>query len=236
MMLAELRTLLAALPVDSTRADYAYAVIQSNCLGKSTAATRRLTNQRLGELYALDPSVPLFRVLRHLWHIDEQGRPLIALLAILARDPLFLATVESVISIPEGVEFQRSHMRHALRAIVGERLNDATLEKVLRNAASSWSQSGHLTGRTFKIRKLVQPTAAALAYALYLANAAGFHGEGLLANGWVQTLDCSVIRARELAMEAKRMGLIDLRIGGDVVEINLTRLDPKPSDRPGRPR
>jgi len=39
-------------------------------------------------------------------------------------------------------------------------------------------------------------------------------------------LDCTAVSARDLAVEAKRMGLIDLRIAGDVVDLVLDRLDP----------
>src|SRR5690606_27218112 len=76
IMLAELTELLATVPDSSTRKDYAKAIIDENALGKNTASTRRLTNQRLGELYGLDPKIPLCRVLRRLWAIDEAGRPL----------------------------------------------------------------------------------------------------------------------------------------------------------------
>jgi hypothetical protein len=105
-------------------------------------------------------------------------------------------------------------------------LNDSTLEKVVRNAASSWSQSGHLVGRTFKKRLIVQGSAASAAFALYLAHAAGFRGQELLTSGWVAALDCSPSGARGLALEAKRVGLIDLRTAGDVFEAGIARLDP----------
>ena len=87
MMLAELTDLLAAVQPDADRDAYAVAIVEENVLGKATASTRRLTNQRLGELYGLDPRLPLFRVLRKLWAVDEPGRPLFALLSSLARDP-----------------------------------------------------------------------------------------------------------------------------------------------------
>ena len=59
MMLAELTDLLAAEPGAKSREEYAAAIIEDNVLGKQTTATRRLTNQRLGELYGLDGRVPL---------------------------------------------------------------------------------------------------------------------------------------------------------------------------------
>ena len=94
MMLVELSDLLAALPANATREDYAEAIIEDNVLGKQTAATRRLSNQRLGELYGLSKSIPVFRVMRRLWDSDEQGRPLIAFLCALARDPLLRASIQ----------------------------------------------------------------------------------------------------------------------------------------------
>ena len=88
MMAVELGTAFAVVPDTASRADYSAAIIDQNCLAKPTLATRRATNQRLGELYALDPTVPLFRVIRRLWGIDTAGRPLLALLCAIARDPL----------------------------------------------------------------------------------------------------------------------------------------------------
>lgn len=226
MMFAELHQVLQATPPDARRADYAAAIIDGNCLSKPTAATRRLTNQRLGELYGLDTAIPLFRVLRRLWDIDDDGRPLLALLVALARDPLLAATCPAIIFLPANAEFQRDLMKSAITSVVGTRLNDSTLEKVCRNAASTWTQSGHLEGRTFKKRRIVVPSPASVAFAIYLANAAGFRGTEIFSSAWLRVLDCDPSRARHLAVEAKRLSLLDLRMAGDIVELNLSRLDP----------
>ena len=69
------------------------------------------------------------------------------LLAALARDPLLMASAPAILTLAPGTEMFRQAMRDALRSAVGDRLNDATLDKVIRNAASSWTQSGHLRGR-----------------------------------------------------------------------------------------
>jgi len=226
MMLEELTEVLAAVPDTGTRGDYSSAIVESNCLGKPTAATRRLTNQRLGELYALDPRVPLFRVLRRLWSTDVSGRPRLALQCAIARDPLLAATVPPVLGLSPGEELQRDAVRAALRDNVDDRLSAATLDKVLRNVASSWQQSGHLVGRTFKRRALVRATPGSVAFGLYLGHAAGFRGVSLFTTGWIALLDCTPAVAREFAIEAKRIGLLDLRIAGDVVDLVIDRLDP----------
>ena len=225
-MLEELKAVLAAAPDGASREDYAAAIIEGNCLGKTTTATRRLTNQRLGELYGLDPRMPLFRVLRRLWSIDVPGRPLLALQCAIARDPLLAATVAPVLTLTPGSDLQRDTIRVALREAVDERLSEATLGKVIRNVASSWEQAGHLVGRTFKKRAAVRATPGSVAFGLYLGHAVGFRGAPLFATGWISLLDCTPANARDLALEAKRIGLIDLRIAGEVVDLVLDRLDP----------
>jgi hypothetical protein len=226
IMLVELSAVLAATAATAAREDYAAAIIEGNCLGKATAATRRLTNQRLGELYGLDPRLPIFRVLRRLWSTDAAGRALLALQCAIARDPLLAATAAPVLALSPGDELQRETLRAELRTVVEERLNDSTLNKVIRNTASSWAQTGHLVGRTFKKRAPVQATAGSVAFGLYLGHAVGFRGASLFSTGWISLLDCNPVNARNLAVEAKRIGLIDLRIAGDVVDLTLDRLDP----------
>ena len=58
IMLAELEAVLAAAGARAARAGYAAAIVEANCLSKPTAATRRLSCQRLRELYGLDPRLP----------------------------------------------------------------------------------------------------------------------------------------------------------------------------------
>ena len=225
MMLNELSAAFAAVPEHGSRAEFASAIIDGNCSGKTTAATRRLTNQRLSELYALDRSVPIFRVLRNLWSLEEPGRPLLALLCAMA-DPLLAATAAAVVNLPPGSDLQRDRLAVGLREVVGDRLSDATIEKVIRNTSSSWAQSGHLTGRTFKKRVQVRATPVTVSFGLYLGYAAGFRGLQLFSSGWIRVLDCTPTSARDMAVEAKRIGLIDLRVSGEIVDLVLDRLDP----------
>src|SRR5208337_918688 len=79
IMLDELREVLASCQPDATRDDYLVAIHEGNCLGKRTAATRKLSSQRLSELFALDPEVPLFRIMRQCWYADRIGQPVLAL-------------------------------------------------------------------------------------------------------------------------------------------------------------
>lgn len=225
MMLAELEELLAALPLDASREDYASAIIEGNVLGKQTTSTRRLTNQRMGELYGLSLTLPIFRVLRRLWEIDEPGRPLMALLCALARDPLLRATAPAVLTLPLGGELSRLAMSTAIRAATGSRLNESVLDKVARNAASSWSQSGHLIGRVRKIRQEVKPTPGSAVMVAWIGSQFGLAGEDLLRTPWAHVLDQSPVELLDLILRAKQFGLINASAGGGVVEIDTSPLD-----------
>jgi hypothetical protein len=229
IMYSELSALFESTHGTARRDEYASAIVEMNCLAKPTAASRRQSNQRIGELYALDFGLPIFRVFRRLWDSEKSGRPLLAVLCAIARDPLLAATVPAMLALPIDGDFSRDEMAAAVRDTVGERLSESTVAKVVRNAASSWTQAGHLTGRTFKKRQMVHATTASVVFGLYLGHAVGFRGADLFGSAWIAILDCAPGQARQLAVEAKRSGLINLRISGDVVEINLDRLDPAQS-------
>jgi len=226
-MFDDLSALFTQRPPTATREDYSVCILEENCLGKPTYATRRHSNQRLGELYGLDLSVPIFRVFRHLWDraIDENERRLLTLECAIARDPLLAASCQSVLALSEGAEFLRDRMLFDLQNIVGERLNPKILQKVVRNIASSWTQSGHLEGRVFKKRQKIKATPVTVVFGLFLANAAGFRSRELFSSGWMSLLDCTPSHAEELTIEAKRLNFIDVRILGDVMDVGFERLD-----------
>ncbi len=224
IMLVELSHLLDAAPGETAREGYAKAVIEENCLGKRTAATRKISLQRLTELYGLDARLTLFRVLRDLWGRYPTSRPLLGLSLALARDPLLRASATSVIRTPFGHEFARQSMKEALSDAVGDRLNEATLDKVVRNASSSWTQSGHLRGRERKTRQRIQPTPAAATFVLLLGYAVGRRGRMLFETPWTAILDVGPDALIDLAVDARRLGLLDLKQSGSIIDVSFRAL------------
>ena len=224
MMFKELALLLEDQDSNAPHEAYVSAIIDQNCLGKRTVSTRKLTCQRLSELYGLDPSIPIFRILRHLWQIDENGRPLLAFLTALARDPLLRVTSATILQIQSGEELMRQKLTDALRQSVDNRLNDGTLNTTVRNISSSWTQSGHLKGRVRKIRQRVSPTPIVTTYALLLGYILGARGNGLFSTFWAKVLDTSTEELISLGTDAKRLGFLDLSQAGGVVEVSFSRL------------
>lgn len=227
-MLGELSDLLDLLPPNASRADYRTAIVEENVLAKPTHSTRLTTGRCLTQLYALDPEVPLFRVLRRLWVFERTnpgGRRLLALLTALARDPLLRLTATPVLALPVGGELVRAEFAASIREDTGPRFNESVLNKVAINAATSWTQSGHLTGRLRKIRRLVSPTPAAVALALWLGESEGLAGLRLIDSRWAAVLDAPGGAMLEYAADASRLGLIRLRAAGNVVEASARTLD-----------
>ncbi len=224
IMLGELLSLFDAVPGNKERLDYENAVLEDNCLSKQTLSTRKLSLQRLRELYTLDPGVPLFRILRDLWDVNQESRPQLALLLALARDPLLRMSAAPVLHTAIGKEFSRQEMTDAFEEGTAGRFNKSTLDKIVRNASSSWTQSGHLQGRVRKFRQQIRATPSALAYALLFGYLQGGRGQNLFSCPWVKVLDLDELEARERTDDAKRLGLLDIKQSGPLVDISFPKL------------
>ena len=153
------------------------------------------------------------------------AKPLLALLLALARDPLLRASAPPVLRMRPGEELARQQMTDALNRAVGSRLSESTLDKVVRNAASSWTQSGHLKGRGRKVRQTrhanggdhgLRPSAWATSPA-----SAGRRSSSRCGRR------CSMRRPGELmhlAMDARRLGFLDMSQSGGVIDVAFSRL------------
>jgi len=224
MMLAELGAVLANVSQGSGAADYREAVLRQNVLAKTTNSTRQKSLRHLRELYALDESTPIFGLLRALHAIDAASLSLLAVQVAWARDPLFRATTLPVLDASEGERVETVSLAQALEATFPNQYSEPNRNKIARNAASSWTQSGHLVGRAKKIRRLVRPTAVAVAMALFIGDIAGYHGARVFSNPWCRLLDLSSDRAKAMGIEANRAGLLNLRAVGEVVELSFPLL------------
>ncbi len=224
MMFAELSDLLKFTPAAGTMAEYRAAIVDDNLLGKRTLATRKLTFQRLSELYGLNPAVPIFRVMRQLWDADRAGRPMLAFLVALARDPLLRMTTDAVLMAPVGRPVPTRELDDALEQRLGKRLSPAVRHKVARNAASSWTQSGHLQGRTSKRRVKPAASPSVACMALVLGYATGLRGRALFTSDWARALDVSHAELVQLVRAGNRQSLMNYREVGDIIEVQFPTL------------
>ncbi len=220
IMLAELEALLAAVPMGSPASEYRDAILLRNVLGKTTDSTRQKSLRHLRELYALDEKTPVFRLLRTLNALDPASLPLLAMLVAWSRDHLLRSTTPAVLNASEGEHVESNALAQAVLATFPDHYSALNIDKIGRNAAASWTQSGHLAGRANKLRRRIKPTVVAVTLALFLGDAAGYHGAAVFSNPWCRLLDLDPDRAKSMGFEAHRAGLINLRAVGEVVELS----------------
>jgi hypothetical protein len=220
LMVRDLDVIFAATEPSATPADYARVVLDDNALGKRTAAARKHTLNNLTNLYAMNPAVPLFRIFRELWAQEAEGRPMLALLCALARDPLLRASVDVVLDVPSGTPLSSL----TLAGTVTRPLTDATKRAIGTRMLSSWAQAGFLDSPRRRIRRRPGATPAATAYALALGFMEGGRGALLLSTRWTRLLDCPADAVQGLVRQAARCGWVEYRAAGDVVDLRVDRL------------
>jgi len=167
MMLSELELLLQNVPAGADPTTYRESILNQNVLGKATGSTRQKSLRHLKELYSLDESTPIFLSLRKLHSIDAGSLPLLALQVAWARDPLLRATTPAVSNASVGDIVETSALSTEVDNAFPGQYSELNTNKIARNAASSWTQSGHLAGRAKKIRQLVAPSPVAVTMALF---------------------------------------------------------------------
>lgn len=225
IMLDELSALLASCSRNASYEDYVAAVVDANVLGKSTLATRKKSLRHLRELYSLRADVPVFAGLRTLWWDDAVSRPLLAVLCAVTRDPLLRATADVVLDTPPGSRLGAGDLADAVNEGFPHRFAAGVRARIGRNAASSWTQSGHLAGRTNKIRTQARATPASAAYALYLGHLADETGSALFRTLWARLLDVPEGSVRDLAAGASRLGWINYRSAAAMTEVTFRHLE-----------
>ena len=224
LMLVELRLLLAACPATTNVEGYRTAVVEENVLLKRTATTRRATFKWVRQLYALDTALPIFGALRHLWEADAAGQSTLAILCAVARDPMLRATAPVVLDCAPGAELPAPRLAEAIEAAYLGRFNAGSLRALGSHTASSWQQSGHLTGKVRKVRATVQPTPASTAYALLLGHLCDERGVGLFATLWARLLDAPPSALDAQAFAAAQRGWLDYRRIGEIADFGFSAL------------
>jgi hypothetical protein len=221
MMLRELGELLAAHV--ATGQNPRVLVLESNVLGKPTASARRIALARLRGLHGVGSTLPISRALTALWRLNPAGRHLLALLSALARDPLLRHSSGVVLPATLGASVRWPVIAAHFSVSFPGRFSPNMLKSLSQNCASTWTQSGHLAGRSSKVRAQVRATPATAAYAALLASLAGFGGPTLLASPWLRAVDCCRDELLVLLRQAATLGLARVRVAGDVVEIAVAR-------------
>ncbi len=236
MMLAELSLVLEHVEKNAKAGEYVSAIVDHNVLGKPTQTTRKRSYERLVELYSLDQTRAVFRLLRHFWVTDNAARPMLVYLAASARDTLLRESTPYVIEITLGNSVTPARISQHLSEKYPKRFQESTGLATAQRLASSWTQAGYLTGKVNKKRTQTVVTPVVVTYALLLGYLCGMRGKMLLDTIWTRMLDRTSAEIADLATDASKQGWMNYKAAGSVVEITfpglLTPQEEKASHEP----
>jgi len=226
IMVASLGTLCDMIPPTAPAHVYRSAIMDENVLGKRTVGAREWAFRQLRRFYFLDPSRLLFRALRDLWPTDEAGRPLLAVLCAMARDPVLRASAAVVLRSDVGTVIGPENFEKIIDESFPGAYRPSTRRATAQKLASSWKQVGHLKGETptRKVRDRATSSPSPTAYALLLGHLQGVRGGALFETPWAQVLDQPRSRLMDLAVLASQRGLLELRHAGGVVDVSFHEL------------
>lgn len=224
MMLAELSLALDHVGKNAKADEYLTAIVDHNVLGKPTQTTRKRSAQRLVELYSLDQTRAVFRLLRHFWTADEAARPMLAYLAATARDPLLRETTPFVVAVPVKETVTPAQISQHLTEKYPNRFQASTALATAQRLASSWGQAGYLAGKVNKKRTRPVVTPVVVTFALLLGYLCGTRGKMLLDTIWTRMLDRTPAEIADLAIEASKQGWMTYKAVGAVVEVTFPGL------------
>ena len=219
MMFDELTHLFERTTPETSRDAYRAEVVDFNALGKPTQKSRVLTFGHLTELYGLDPAIPVFRVFRQLWALDEQARPVLALTLSLVRDPVLRLSESFVLGKALGEPVRREDIEELIETAEPDRFSPATLKSVAQNINGSWTQAGYLVGRVNKVRTQPRVTPSNITFALFLGHLEGLTGQRLFTSRWTSLLCSSPGELETLANSASHRGQIVFLNAGGVKEV-----------------
>ena len=223
IMLREISTMLEQMPPECARSAFEKAVVQDNILGKATVSSRKRTFEHLVSLYALDPAVPTFRLLRHLWRLDPTGRPLICLVAARARDSLLQLGTDFILPLALGTQYDRPTFETFISERFPNRFSDKMRRSLAQNIASSFTQAGFLHGKIKKVRAKPPESIGAVTLALAL-NRLDNPPMSAWESPFFKILGLPRVAGESAAREASKRGWINYSQIGDVGALSFRHL------------
>ncbi len=221
-MLQEIELLFQNIPSDASFNTIKDAIINENILNKKSISGRNKTLSFLKRMYGLDDSIPLYRVFRYLFTHYEKEHQTLTMLYALARDRSLRISADYVLSLDCGTQARKDDLIHLIRHNLDGSFTEKTLKSMAENLLSSWTQSGHLTGKFKKIRNKSISGPSSLTFALYLGTLIGLGGVMLMRSPFMSVLDLSETERDELLHSASVMGFISYKSAGGMIEITIS--------------
>jgi hypothetical protein len=222
MMLPEITTLCTQVPRTASPSEYATSVLEHNVLAKPTESSRKKSLRHLIELYSLNSDFILFRALREFTEVDLESLPLIAMSCTYCRDPQVRASFDLVKTLRVGEVLSRQTMEAHLEGAFPNRFSGAMKKSLAQNVNTTWTESGHLTGRARKIRSKPTPNMMASIYAMLAGFLFGLRGEILCNSVFAQLVAADTATIVTHLSSAAARPYVRFRHAGGVTEVDFS--------------
>ena len=224
MMFLEMRALVRAMHLTVTKDDFTKAIVEENVLEKPTLSSRKKSLRHLMELYGMDPSEALFRVLWDFGHADLDSLHQLCLVCAYARDPQLRHSFELVRTLRLGEVLERVAMERHLEIGFPGRFSLAMKKSMAQNVNTTWTFGGHLSGKAKKTRRLPEPRPISAAYAVFVGYLTGLRGERLLDSAFVSLIASNRSQLQVALSLASAKGLLSLKQAAGIVEFDFSKL------------
>jgi hypothetical protein len=224
MMFLEMRALVRAMHLTVTKDDFTKAIVEENVLEKPTLSSRKKSLRHLFELYGMDTSEALFRVLWDFGHADLDSLHQLCLVCAYARDPQLRHSFELVRTLRLGEVLERVAMEKHLENGFPGRFSPAMKKSMAQNVNTTWTFGGHLAGRAKKTRRLPEPRPVSAAYAMFVGYLTGLRGERLLNSAFASLVTSNRTQLIAALSLASAKGLLSLKQAAGIVEFDFHNL------------
>lgn len=224
IMLTELTILMDGTSREASLEEIRRHVLEENLLGKETYSSREKSLHHLTDLYGLDCKLALFRLLRRMYSEEPASLPQLALVCAFCRDPQLRESFRLIENLKPGEHLSRETMEAHLETMFPGRYSDAMKKSLAQNVNTSWRDSGHLEGRTKKLRTIPKPTLCGTVYAMLAGYLMGLRGTLLTGSVFGKLVGVDSQQAITMLQAAASRGWCRVRHAGDVLQIDFSPL------------
>jgi len=224
MMLHEMTDLVRALPLTATKDDFSKSIVDENILAKPTLSSRKKSLRHLVELYGMDTSKTLFRILWNFGHADIDSLPQLCLVCAYARDPQLRQSFNLIRDLRHGEVLDRVAMEESLELGFPDRFSPAMKKSMAQNVNTTWTYSGHLSGKARKIKQNVEPRPLSAAYSMLVGYLTGLRSERLLDSTYAALVASNRSQLLPALSLASSQGLLSLKNAAGIVEFDFSNL------------
>ena len=221
LMFAELSKVMT----HSLEDDKYFDSLSENIANKLTKSNQIKTARYLKQLYDFDLSNAAFVAFKYFWQItDIDDKAQLALLYGLNKDYLLIESIPVIADTPVGDKVSIEKFEENIEKNHPGRFTANTRLSVAQNIASSWKQTGFITGKVKNTRTQPNISYHSVAFAFLMSYFNEDRGDFIITSKWSKALCLGNAQLRGLAIEAAKRDLLQYQYAGSVTAISFNNL------------